>query len=386
MTARRAGWAGIALGFLAFFVAVPPITARTAAPTIILALFAFAAGSYAVGGRELRVGWGAIVAGAVGLTGGIAATRSGEGNLAQVVVWGALLASTLRYATPLIFGALGGLFSERSGVINIALEGMMLIGAFFGAWGADITGSWIGGLVVALAAGALFAGIHAVFAITLRADQIVSGTALNLLAVGITGYMYVAIYGDQGTPDDLPQVPDVSLPIKSVPFFGDIFGQLNLLVWVALALVLVTWIVVFRTPSGLRLRSAGENPLAAETAGLSVVRTRYLAVMTSGSLAALGGAFLTIGFLHTFTQNMTAGRGFIALAALIFGRWRPGGALAATLLFGFGSALAQRLPVFSASGAVLFQALPYVLTLIAVTGLIGRSIAPAALGRPLPRS
>jgi simple sugar transport system permease protein len=180
-------------------------------------------------------------------------------------------------------------------------------------------------------------------------------------------------------------VPDVHLPIKSVPLLGDIFGQLNLLVWVALALVLVTWVVVFRTPAGLRLRSAGENPLAAETAGLSVVRTRYYAVMTSGALAALGGAFLSIGFVHSFTQNMVAGRGFIALAALIFGRWRPGAAFAGTLLFGFGSALAQRLPTFSESGAVLFQALPYVLTLIAVTGLVGRAVPPAALGRPLER-
>jgi simple sugar transport system permease protein len=327
-----------------------------------------------------------VVASVVGFAGGFAATKSVVGHLEQVVVWGALLASTLRYATPLIFGALGGLFSERSGVINIALEGMMLVGAFFGAWGADITDSWIGGLVVAVVAGALFALIHAVFAISLRADQIVSGTALNLLALGVTGYLYVDIYGNEGTPDNLPAVPDVKLPIKSVPLLGDVFGQLNLLVWLALALVLVTWVVIFRTTQGLRLRSAGENPLAAETAGLSVVRTRYAGVMTSGSLAALGGAFLSIGFNHSFTQNMTAGRGFIALAALIFGRWRPAGALAATLLFGFGSALAQRLPTFSASGAVLFQALPYVLTLIAVTGVIGRSIPPAALGRPLPRS
>jgi simple sugar transport system permease protein len=386
VTAKRVGWAGVALGVLAFFVAVPPIAVRSVVPVVALGVLAMAAGSFAVGGDEKRVGWGAIVAGVAGVAGGIAATQSGHGHLDEVVVWGALLASTLRYATPLTFGALGGLFSERSGVINIALEGMMLVGAFFGAWGADITSSWIGGIVIAVAAGAAFGFLHALFAVSLRADQIVSGTALNLLALGITGYLYIDIYGTNGTPDDLPGVPDVHLPIKSIPLLGDVFGQLNLLVWFALALVLITWVVVFRTPPGLRLRSAGENPLAAETAGLSVVRTRYLAVMTSGGLAALGGAFLSIGFVHSFSQNMVAGRGFIALAALIFGRWRPGTALAAALLFGFGSALAQRLPTFSPSGAVLFQALPYVLTLIAVTGLVGRSIPPAALGRPLERT
>ena len=384
--AKQIGWGGVALGFLAFFIAVPPITVRTPIPIALVGLLAMTAGLLAYRGGEKRLGSGGIVAGVLGIAGGYAATRSGESNLEEVVVWGALLASTLRYATPLTLGALGGLFSERSGVINIALEGMMLMGAFFGAWGADVTGSWFLGIVIAIASGAIFAALHALFAITFRADQIVSGTALNLLAVGITGYLYVQIYGDEGTPDDLPQVPNVNLPIKSVPFFGDVFGSLNLLVWVALAMVLVTWVIVFRTAWGLRLRSAGENPLAAETAGLSVVRTRYIAVMCSGALAALGGAFLSIGFVHTFSQNMTAGRGFIALAALIFGRWRPGAALAATLLFGFGSALAQRLPVFSPSGAVLFQALPYVLTLIAVTGLIGRSIPPLALGRPLPKS
>ncbi len=385
-SAKVAGWVSVALAVLAFFIAVPPLHVRSIVPVALLAVFGLMAGAIAVGGGEKRLGWCGVVASLGGFAGGLAATLSGVGHLGQVVVWGALLASTLRYATPLIFGALGGLFSERSGVINIALEGMMLIGAFFGAWGADITNSWVGGIVIALLAGALFALIHAVFAVSLRADQIVSGTALNLLALGITGYLYVDIYGNQGTPDNLPAVPDVKLPIKSVPLLGDVFGQLNLLVWLALALVLVTWVVIFRTPRGLRLRSAGENPLAAETAGLSVVRTRYAAVMTSGALAALGGAFLSIGFNHSFTQNMTAGRGFIALAALIFGRWRPAGALAATLLFGFGSALAQRLPTFSESGAVLFQALPYVLTLIAVTGVIGRSIPPAAIGRPLPRS
>src|SRR3954464_6706577 len=384
-TACYVGWVGVGLGFLAFFIAVPPLLVRSVVVVLLVALIGIGCGAYAIGAGERRHGWGAIVACVFGLAGGYAATLSGETNLKSVVVWGALFASTLRYATPLTFGALGGMFSERSGVINIALEGMMLMGAFFGAWGADVTGSWLGGLVIAVIAGGLFALIHAVFAVSLRADQIVSGTALNLLAIGITGYLYVDIYGAQGPPAAPPAVPDIPLPIGSVPLLGDVFGQLNLLVWVALALVLVTWVVVFRTAAGLRLRSAGENPLAAETAGLSVVRTRYYAVMTSGALAALGGAYLSIGFVRSFTQNMVAGRGFIALAALIFGRWRPGAAFAGTLLFGFGSALAPKLAVFSQSGAVLFQALPYVLTLIAVTGLVGRAIPPAALGRPLER-
>lgn len=386
MTPKRAGWAGVALAVLAFFVAVPPLMLRSPVFPVLLGLIAIGCGAWAYARGEKRLGGAAIAGAAFGIAGGVASTMSGEANLERVVVWGALFAATLRYATPLLFGALGGLFSERSGVINIALEGMMLVGAFFGAWGADVTGSWLLGIVIAVVAGALFAAIHAIFSVSLRADQIVSGAALNLLAIGITGYLYVDIYGTAGTPDDLPQVPDISLPIESIPFFGDVFGQLNLLVWLGLIMVPLTWLLVFRTPLGLRLRSAGENPLAAETAGLSVVRVRYLAVMTSGALAALGGAFLSIGFVNSFTQNMTAGRGFIALAALIFGRWRPWGALAATLLFGFGSALAQRLPVFSESGAVLFQALPYVLTLIAVTGVVGRSIPPAALGRPLAKS
>jgi simple sugar transport system permease protein len=309
------------------------------------------------------------------------------GNLERVVVWSALFAAMLRYATPLIFASLGGLFSERSGVVNIALEGMLLMGAFFAVLGGDVTGSWVLGLIIGMAAGGALAFLHALFSVSLRADQIVSGTALNFLALGITSFVFLNRYGTQGTPDNLPSIPDVNLPlVDKIPFFGDIFGQLNLMIWLGLLLVLVVWVVVFRTPPGLRLRSAGENPLAAETAGLSVVRTRYLAVVTSGVLAAAGGAYLSIGFVHSFSQNMTVGKGFIALAALIFGRWRPGGALAAALLFGFSSALAQRLPVFSPSAATLFQALPYVLTLVAVAGVIGRSIPPAALGRPLDRS
>jgi simple sugar transport system permease protein len=180
-------------------------------------------------------------------------------------------------------------------------------------------------------------------------------------------------------------VPDVHLPTDSLGFLGSAISDLSLLVWGSLLAVLIVWVVVFRTALGLRLRSVGENPRAAETVGIHVLRTRYAAVIVSGGLAALGGAFLSIGFVHSFSQNMTAGRGFIALAALIFGRWRPGGLLAATLLFGFSSALAQRLPEFSPQLATLFQALPYVLTLIAVAGVVGRSTAPAADGVPYTR-
>jgi len=384
---RHVGMAAVAVGFLAFFVAVPPFTVRTPMVPIVLGLIGLGLGTWAAAGGEKRWGWGGIAAAVIGAAGGIAATQSGVGNLERVVVWSALFAAMLRYATPLIFASLGGLFSERSGVINIALEGMLLTGAFFAVLGADVTGSWFLGVLVGMAAGGLLALIHAVFSVSLRADQIVSGTALNFLAFGLTTYLYLNRYGAEGTPTDLPEVPDVHLPvIEDIPFFGDIFGQMNLLIWGALALVLVTWVVVFRTPPGLRLRSAGENPLAAETAGVSVVRTRYMAVVLSGVLAGAGGAYLSIGFVHSFSQNMTVGKGFIALAALIFGRWRPGGALMAALLFGFSTALAQRLPVFSPSAATLFQALPYVLTLIAVAGVVGRSIPPAAIGRPLERS
>jgi ABC-type uncharacterized transport system permease subunit len=259
----------------------------------------------------------------------------------------------------------------------------MLTGAFFGIFGADLLDSWFLGLLVGMAAGGVIAFVHAFFSIQLRADQVVSGMAINFLALGLTGYVFLDHYGDQGTPDNVPRVPDVSLPgIKNLSFVGDAIGKTNLLTWVALIGVIALAVFLFRTPRGLRLRSVGEHPRAAETVGISVTRTRYVAVVASGVLAAMGGAYLSIGFVGSFNQNMTAGRGFIALAAVIFGNWRPGGALAAALLFGFSSALAQRLPTFSPSGAVLFQALPYVLTLIAVAGVIGRSRPPAAAGQP----
>jgi general nucleoside transport system permease protein len=379
------GWGGVALGLLAFVITLPPFEVRSIVPSVVLAVVAAALGVLAIRDGERRIGGGAIVAALFGTLGAYGATKSGVGNLETVVTWSALTAAMLRYATPLTFAALGGLVSERSGVVNIALEGMMLMGAFFGAYGADKTGSWVGGILVGVLAGMALAAIHAVFAISLRADQIVSGTALNFVALGLTGYMYVDTYGAEGTPDDLPSVPEVHLPTESLGFIGEAISQLNLLVWGSLVAVVVVWVLIFRTRMGLRLRSVGENPKAAETVGISVFKIRYAAVIASGGLAALGGVFLSIGFVHSFSQNMTAGRGFIALAALIFGRWRPGGLLAATLLFGFSSALAQRLPEFSPQLATLFQALPYVLTLIAVAGVVGRSTPPAADGVPYTR-
>jgi general nucleoside transport system permease protein len=384
--ARPVAWAGIALGVLAWFIALPPILLRSPVPSIALGVIAMTLGAVAVSQGEKRLGWGAIAAGLIGGAGAFAATQSGTGNLENVVTWSALIAAMLRFATPLLWGALGGLVSERSGVINIGIEGMMLTGAYFGILGSDLGGSWVIGLLVAMAAGGVLASIHALFSISLRADQIVGGVAINLLALGITGYLFVDRYGDQGTPDNVSRVPDVTLPvIKDIGFVGDAIGKTNLMTWLALIMVVALTVFLFRTPRGLRLRAVGEHPRAAETVGLSVIRTRYVAVIASGVLAALGGAYLSIGFLGSFNQNMTAGRGYIALAVVICGRWRPAGALAFALLFGFSSAIAQRLPTFSQSGATLFQALPYVITIIAVAGVIGRSRPPAAVGQPYTR-
>ena len=381
--ARTAAWVGIALGALAWYVALPPLLVRSPVPSLLIAAAGVAAGVYAIREDERRLGWIAVVIAVIGAIGAVIATQSGEGNLERVFVWSALIAAMLRFATPLIFAAMGGILSERSGVINIGLEGMMLMGAFFGIFGADLLGSWFLGILVGIASGALLALVHAAVSIHLRADQVVSGTAINILAIGITGYVFIYHYGDQGTPGTVPRVPELTIPlVEDIPFIGEAIGTMSWLTFAALALVPVLTVYLFRTRSGLRLRSVGEKPRAADSVGLPVIRTRYLAVIASGALAAIGGVYLSIALLGSFSQNMTAGRGFIALAAVIFGSWRPVGALAGALLFGFSSALARRLPAFSETTAVLFEALPYVLTLIVVAGVIGRSRPPAAIGVP----
>jgi len=280
-----------------------------------------------------------------------------------------LLTATLRMSTPLILAAMGGLISERSGVMNIALEGLMLLGAFFAVAGTYWTGSpWLGLLIGVLAAmvGGL---IHAIWCVTLRGDQIVAGTAINLIAAGLTAFLVQRIWHRAGGSDSVDKLPNLL--------------GVNVLVVVAIALVPLVHVYLFRTRRGLRTMAAGESPQAAESVGINVDRNRYAAVIASGALAGLGGAFLSIGNLSYFTLDMTTGRGFIALAAVIFGRWTPFGAAGAALLFG--AAHATHIQA-QATGSVpvstdLLVALPYILTLIAVTGLVRGSSAPAGLGK-----
>ena len=301
-----------------------------------------------------------------------------------------LIWSTIRLSTPLILAALGGLFSERSGVINIALEGKMLAGAFTAAavtYAADsklhlgAASPWIG-LLAGISAGIFIAAIYAIVCIRYKADQVVSGTAINILMIGVPGFLSGAFFLSSGST---PQIPKEQL----IPWAPII---------IAFALVPISWYVMYRTPFGLRLRSVGENPEAADAAGVSVSRIRYFGVLIAGALAGLGGAYLSIGQSSLFTRNMTSGRGFIALAALIFGKWRPVQTLLACLLFGFTEAVsiqmqgAIKLPAFFATllrqtpgddiPIQFIQMVPYLLTIIVLAGFIGSSRPPRALGIP----
>jgi ABC-type uncharacterized transport system permease subunit len=382
---RTIGALGVASGVLAFWLALPPWTTREIGWPLAAGIVAVACGIAAVPRGERKLGWWAIGLGIAGTVGAVW-LQSKEASTLDSILTAGVVAATLRFATPLAFAAIGGIFSERSGVVNIGLEGMMLTGAFFGIWGAVWSGSWVVGVGMAMLFGGLLALIHAFFSIHLRADQIVSGFAVNFLALGVTGYLYSSIYAG-GIPGGISRVPNVNLGfLGGIPVIGEflegVFGHLNLLVWIMFGIVIAAYVILFKTPIGLRIRSVGEHPKAADTVGISVYGVRYAAVVTSGVLAALGGAFLSIGFVGSFAENMTSGRGFIALAAVIFGKWRPGWAFAACLLFGFGFAIAIPLQREAGISENLISTLPYVLTLVALVGLIGRSIPPAAIGRP----
>jgi len=291
-------------------------------------------------------------------------------------------AGILRTATPLALAALGGVITERSGVTNIGLEGIMLIGAFFGAWISFSTGNaWLG-LLAAVFFGALIAFVHGVVSITFRADQIISGVAINLIGTGLTSFLY-ATYAANGF-SNMPGTPDVKIPgISGIPGVGPVIGSQNSIVYIMLFLVIATHVLLFTTTLGLRIRAVGEQPRAAETVGINVFAIRYLCVTLSGALAGLGGAYLSLGLVQDFNFDMTAGQGFIALAAMIVGKWTPFGAFAACLLFGFGQQIQTSGLVLQPSFAGnLVQIAPYVITLVAVAGFVGRAIPPAADGVP----
>jgi simple sugar transport system permease protein len=291
-----------------------------------------------------------------------------------------LLASTLRQSTPLVFGSLGAITSERAGVVNIAIEGMLLMSAFFGMLGAHLTGSpWIG-LLFALIAGTLMGLVHAIATVTFHANHIISGLALNLIATGGTGYLLVQIFGRGGTSPPVDRFEPIELPVLgAVPWLGEVISPHSGLVYLSFGLAFAMWIVLMRTPFGLRVRSSGELPRALDTAGVSVTRIRYSAVVLSGFICGFGGAFLSLSLLNVFTEGMTSGRGFIAIAAGIFGRWHPIGALGASLFFGLATALTQRLPQGVIDRNLLFM-LPYILTIFALASFGGRAVAPASIG------
>ena len=300
-----------------------------------------------------------------------------------------LLSTTLRSTTPLLFAALGGLFSERAGVVNIALEGIMLFGALTAAvvaqqleapfLAANSTADlwWIPWVAVlaGMLAGGLIAWIHAVVSIKYKADQVISGTAINLLAAGVPAILLQFFYNNTS---------DSTSVVNKLPLWGIEGFAFSPLTFIAFILVPIVWYTIYRTPFGLRLRAVGEAPQAAASVGVNVFRTRYTAVILSGVLAAMAGAYLSIGNLDKFNRGMSASQGFIALAALIFGKWIPINVMGACLLFGFFSALAIRLGGDNILPGPIVEMLPFIITILVLAGFIGRSRAPKAIGKPYP--
>ncbi len=291
----------------------------------------------------------------------------------------AVLASTIRQSTPLILGALCGILCERAGIVNIGIEGQMLMSA----WTAYMTNVWTGNLLLAifvgLLTGALLGLLHAFMSVTLKLNQIIGGTVINILALGLTGFLYQTGLTTKGKLLPVPLGP-----LANIPLIGPVLFDNPPITYIAILLVIVLQIVLFYTPWGLRTRSVGEHPRAADTVGINVFRTRYINVMIGGAIAGLAGAFLTLEAVGSFERNMTNGRGFVALAVMIFGKWNPLGAWAAALLFGFANAMQtqfQFMGTFNIPHQFIGM-IPYLLTIIVVSGFVGRSRPPAAEGTP----
>jgi ABC-type uncharacterized transport system permease subunit len=292
-----------------------------------------------------------------------------------------LFAAALRMATPLVYASLGGLFSERAGIVNIGLEGMMLIGAFSGVLTTFyISNPWIGVLAGVLAGG-LIGLVHAIVTVKFAGNQVVSGTGINLFALGFTAYMSQTIWGSRGASQSVQGLGTITIPLlRDVPVIGNaldtLFSQTPL-VYIMFLVVVISYIVLFKTPWGLRIRAVGEHPAAADTAGINVYRTKYLCLILSGMLAGLGGVFLSLGQLNLFVLGMTGGRGFIALAAMILGGWKPFGALGASLFFGLAYALQMRLQSIGLLPAQIVLAIPYILTVVVLAGFVRKRVPPS---------
>ncbi len=290
---------------------------------------------------------------------------------------------SVRLSIPVLYAALGGVISERAGIFNIALEGMMLAGAFFGYYGSLISGSPTVGLLLALAAGGLTGLLLAFTSVTLGVSQLVVGLGINILFMGLTGYLYRLISGG-GLTAVATMYRNIRIPLLSdIPVLGEIFFSHNILVYIGILVVAVMSFYLYRTTSGLSLRSVGEHPLAAETAGINVYRVRYLATIVGGMLAAAGGAFLTLTQVSRFLENMVEGRGWIALTAVILGKRNPWGVFAASLLFGAANALSNQMQIIGIKLPYQITLMvPYVLTMVVLSGVVGKIRKPAATGKP----
>jgi general nucleoside transport system permease protein len=304
--------------------------------------------------------------------------------LFRVLTSSDLWQATLQFGALLLLPALGGVISERSGVVNIAMEGMMLVGAYAGVMVALSTNNLLVGVLGAMIAGGLMALIHAVISINFKANQIVSGIAINIAALGLTNYLLLVQTSGQGVRSLASnlRLPVITWgPLANIPFLGPVLFQQNIIFYIALLILVGIQFLLFRTNIGLRIRAVGEHPQAADTAGVNVRLVRYLCVISSGLLSGLAGAFLALGINGIFNSNMTAGAGYIALAAMIFGKYTPLGTALACLIFGLGEALSVRMQDSGVS-PYLLSTIPYILTLIALVGVVGRTIAPAADGIP----
>ena len=297
------------------------------------------------------------------------------------------LSTSLRLSVPIAFAAMGGVFAERSGVFNIGLEGMMLAGAFGAALGAFMLASPWGGLLTGALLGGLGGALLAALAISLAVNQIVCGIAINLLSIGLTAFLARQIFGLDATTMRLPGLSPVAIPLLAdIPIVGRVLFAQDALVYALYLAAPALWWLLFKTPWGLGVRATGEYPSAADAGGINVALMRYLCVIGSGILAGFGGCYLVLSQVHLFTEHMTAGKGFIALAALILGRWNPLGALAASLLFGVCDALQLRLQFANPQVPYqVFVIVPYAASILALIGFYGRVQPPAAIGRPYRR-